>query len=70
MYQPKVREDLIPRLYRLGKVLDVPMTSLATVLLEMGIKFMERSLVEMGYVQPGSDDALSFDQTAQPKDMN
>ena len=55
MYQPKVRDDLIRRLYRLGQVLDVPMTSLASVLLEMGIKSMERALAEMGYVQPGSD---------------
>lgn len=26
MYQPKLRDDLIRRIYRLGKTLDVPMT--------------------------------------------
>ena len=28
MYSPKIKEDLIPRLYRKAKVLDVPMTKL------------------------------------------
>ncbi len=52
MYQPKLREDLIPRLYRLGKALDVPMTSLASVLLELGIKRLEQALTQMGYTSP------------------
>ncbi len=49
MYQPKLRDDLIPRLYRLGKALDVPMTGIANVLLELGIKRLEATLVQMGY---------------------
>jgi hypothetical protein len=69
MYQPKIREALIPRLYHLAKVLDVPMTLLASVLLEMGIKYLERSLAAMGYVQPGSHPSSS-DPTAQPNEMD
>ena len=52
MYQPKLREDLIPRLYRLGKALGVPMTSLASVLLELGITRLEHALERMGYTPP------------------
>ena len=69
MYQAKLREDLISRLYQLGKTLDVPMPELAGVLLEMGIKHLERCLAEMGYVQPGSDSSWSR-QAAQPNDFN
>ncbi len=50
MYQPKFREDLIPRLYQLGKTLDVPMTGIANVLLELGIKRLEETLTQMGYI--------------------
>ncbi len=50
MYQPKIREELIPRLYWLGKALDVPMTGIANVLLELGIKRLEATLVQMGYI--------------------
>ncbi len=52
MYQPKLRDDLIPRLYRLGKALDVPMTGIANVLLELGIKRLEATLIRMGYTPP------------------
>ncbi len=52
MYQPKLRDDLIPRLYQLGKALDVPMTGIANVLLELGIKRLEATLVQMGYTPP------------------
>jgi hypothetical protein len=55
MYQPKLREDLIPRLYHLGKALGVPMTSLASVLLELGITRLEQALERMGYTQPEND---------------
>jgi hypothetical protein len=34
MYQPKIREDLIPRLYRLAKARRIPMTRLVSELLE------------------------------------
>lgn len=54
MYQPKIREDLIPRLYRLGKALNVPMTSLASVLMEYGITMLEQSLKRMGYAPPAA----------------
>ena len=57
MYQPKIRDDLIPRLYRLGKALDVPMTGIANVLLELGIKRLEATLVQMGYTPPTPSDS-------------
>ncbi len=57
MYQPKLRDDLIPRLYRLGKALDVPMTGIANVLLELGIKRLEATLVQMGYTPPTLSDS-------------
>jgi hypothetical protein len=37
MYQPKIRDDLIPRLYRLAKALNIPMTRLVNHILEHGI---------------------------------
>jgi hypothetical protein len=37
MYQPKIRDDLIPRLYRLAKALHIPMTRLVNHILEHGI---------------------------------
>ncbi len=49
MYQPKIRNDLIPRLYQLGKTMDVPMTQLASVLMEFGIKILEDTLSKNGY---------------------
>ena len=57
MYQAKIREDLIPRLYQLCKVLDVPMTGIANVLLELGIKRLEATLVQMGYTPPTPSDS-------------
>ncbi len=56
MYQPKLRDDLIPRLYQLGKTLDVPMTKLASVLMEYGIRLLEHTLTQNGY-QPQHGDA-------------
>ncbi len=52
MYQPRIRDDLIPRLYQLAKTLDVPMTKLASVLLEFGIKYLEDALSQRGYTPP------------------
>lgn len=52
LYQPKLRDELIRRLYRLGKALDVPMTGVANVLMEYGITMLEQSLARMGYVPP------------------
>ncbi len=56
MYQPKLRDDLIPRLYQLGKTLDVPLTKLASVLMEFGIKMLEDTLSKNGY-QPQNGNA-------------
>jgi hypothetical protein len=41
MYQPKICDELIPRLYRLAKALDMPMTRLVNTLLEHGIVRLE-----------------------------
>ncbi len=49
MYQPKIRDDLIRRLYQLAKTMDVPMTQLASVLMEFGIKTLEDTLSKNGY---------------------
>ena len=57
MYHPKIRDDLIPRLYQLGKALDVPMTGIANVLLELGIKRLEETLTQMGYISPVTSDS-------------
>jgi hypothetical protein len=42
MYQPKIRDDLIPRLYHLAKALDIPMTRLVNHILEHGIARVEQ----------------------------
>ncbi len=57
MYQPKLRDDLIPRLYWLGKTLDVPMTGIANVLMEFGIKRLEETLTQMGYTPHVTSDS-------------
>ena len=57
MYQPKLRDDLIPRLYQLGKTMDVPMTKLASVLMEFGIKMLEDTLSKNGYQSTNGDAA-------------
>jgi len=41
MYSPKIREDLISRLYRLARAGEVPMTQLVNRLLEQGIAELE-----------------------------
>ncbi len=42
MYSPKIRENLIPRLYRLARAGEVPMTRLVNQLLEQGIAELEQ----------------------------
>ena len=42
MYQPKIRDDLIPRLYHLAKALNIPMTRLVNLILEHGIARVEQ----------------------------
>ena len=44
MYQPKIRDDLIPRLYRLAKALNIPMTRLVNHILEHGIVRVEEGV--------------------------
>ncbi len=42
MYHPKIREDLILRLYRLAKARGIPMTRLVSQLLESALAQHER----------------------------
>lgn len=42
MYQPRIRDDLIPRLYRLAQALNIPMTRLVNNILEQGIVRVEQ----------------------------
>ena len=42
MYYPKIRQDLIPRLYRLAKARRMPMTRLVSQLLEAAVENLER----------------------------
>ncbi len=44
MYSPKICEDLIPRLYRLAKRFEMPMTRLVNALLTHGIERLEQGL--------------------------
>lgn len=41
MYSPKIDEDLIPRIYRLGKLKKVPMTRLVNEILQRELSEME-----------------------------
>jgi hypothetical protein len=42
VYQPKIRDELIHRLYRLAKALNMPMTRLVNHILEHGIVRVEQ----------------------------
>lgn len=41
MYSPKISEDLIPRIYRLGKLKKMPMTRLVNEILQKSLSEME-----------------------------
>jgi hypothetical protein len=41
MYSPKIDEELIPRIYRLGKLKKMPMTLLVNEILQRGLSEME-----------------------------
>ena len=41
MYSPKIDEDLIPRIYRLGKLKRIPMTRLVNEILQRELSEME-----------------------------
>ena len=43
MYSPKIKEDLIPVLYRLAREMKIPMTRLVSSLIEKAIEEIERS---------------------------
>ena len=43
MYQPKIRDELITRLYHLAKARKIPMTRLVNSILENGIVRIEAS---------------------------
>ena len=54
MYQPKIRDDLIPRLYALAKAQGIPMTRLVNDMLTQGIETREREA--LGISDPPADD--------------
>jgi len=41
MYSPKIREDLIPKLYQLAQKRRIPMTNLVSEILEDSLRSME-----------------------------
>jgi hypothetical protein len=43
MYSPKIKEELIPVLYRLAKEMEIPMTRLVNSLIEKSLDAIERS---------------------------
>ena len=43
MYSPKIKEELIPVLYRLAREMKIPMTRLVSSLIEKALKEIERS---------------------------
>src|SRR5262245_34978244 len=47
MYTPKIRADLIPRLYRAAKARKVPMTKLVTALVETALAQVEHELGDL-----------------------
>ena len=51
MYSPKINEDLIPRIYRLGKLKKVPMTRLVN-------EILQRELLEMEEEERGNGNPL------------
>lgn len=58
MYSPKIDEELIPRLYRLGKLKKVPMTRLVNEILQRGLLEMEE--------KQGGDGVSMLDRQEQP----
>lgn len=47
MYQPKIRDDLIRRIYRAAKEQDVPMTRLINEIVEIGLGRFELRAIEI-----------------------
>jgi hypothetical protein len=44
MYTPKIREDLIPRLYRAAKARKIPMTRLVSEIVAVALAHFEREI--------------------------
>ena len=55
MYTPKIREDLVPRLYRAAKARKVPMTKLVTTLVETALAQVEHALGEFNQPLTNND---------------
>ena len=51
MYSPKIKEELIPRIYRLGKLKKVPMTRLVN-------EILQRALLELEEKEGGNGNPL------------
>lgn len=58
MYQPKIRDDLIKRLYQVAKFHDVPMTRMINEIMEIGLGRFELRAIEIKEIPLGywSDD--------------
>ena len=41
MYSPKIDEEIIPRIYRMGKLMKMPMTRLVNKILQRGLSDLE-----------------------------
>ncbi len=48
MYSPKINEELIPRIYRLGKIKKMPMTRLVNEILQRELSEMEEEATRNG----------------------
>jgi hypothetical protein len=63
MYSPKINEELIPRLYRLRRLKNIPMTRLVNGILQNAISELEKEQYEKGPGLPDSQD----NQWAKPR---
>ena len=57
MYSPKINEELIPRIYRLGKLKKMPITRLVNEILQRALSEMEEEERRNGnsLLSPGDD---------------
>ena len=62
MYQPKIRDDLIPRLYHLAQARGIPMTRLVSQLVEAALEKLEQG-VEQVHDPPSEE----YQSTSQPR---
>jgi len=63
MYQPKIREDLIPRLYRMARARGIPMTTLVSELVEAALQRIEQE----GMAEGVSDSPAKDYKTPRPR---